>query len=81
MRGFFLGFLGREVQSVLGFLKGKTSNFVSNLRCLIRPCLGKIIFSFKVFVQILAVYVGIQWISIFPLFLLCYGDIFLDIFL
>ena len=27
MRGFFLGFLGREVQSVLGFLKGKTSSF------------------------------------------------------
>ena len=29
---------------MLSFLKGKTSNFVSNLRCLIRPCLGKIIF-------------------------------------
>ncbi len=33
------------------------------------------------FVHILAVYVGMQWISIFPLFLLCYGDIFLDILL
>ncbi len=29
MRGFFLGFLGREVQSVLGFLKGKTKFFFS----------------------------------------------------
>ena len=27
MRGFFLGFPGSEVQSVLGFLKGKTSIF------------------------------------------------------
>ena len=27
MRGFFLGFPGREVQSVLSFLKGKTLSF------------------------------------------------------
>jgi hypothetical protein len=46
VRGFFLGFPGSEVQSVLSFLKGKTSSFLqSSLFVLIRPCLGKIIFS------------------------------------
>ena len=40
---------GSEVQSVLGFLKGKTSSFFlqSSLFVLIRPCLGKIFFSCK----------------------------------
>ncbi len=45
MRGFFLGFPGCEVQSVLYFLKGRTSSFPqSSLFVLIRPCLGKITF-------------------------------------
>ena len=49
--GFIMGssswvLTGSEVQSVLGFLKGKTSSFFlqSSLFVLIRPCLGKIFF-------------------------------------
>jgi hypothetical protein len=61
--------------------EGRQGFFSSSLFVLRQPCLGKIIFPFKVFVHILAVYVGMQWISIFPLFLLCYGDISLDILL
>ncbi len=43
--GFFLGFPGCRVQSVLFFLKGRTSSFLpSSLFVLIQPCLGKIFF-------------------------------------
>jgi hypothetical protein len=47
VKGFFLGFPGRKVQSVLSFLKGKTSRFFlhSSLSVLIQLCLGKITFS------------------------------------
>ncbi len=44
MRGFFLDFPGCRVQSVLCFLKERTSSFLqSSLSVLIQPCLGKII--------------------------------------
>jgi hypothetical protein len=40
-----LGFPGCEIQSVLCFLKGRTSSFLqSSLFVLIRPCLGEITF-------------------------------------
>ena len=78
---FGLSWLQGSVSTLLPYRKVVKVFFNSSLFVVRQPCLGKIIFSFKVFVYILAVYVGIQWISIYPLFLLCYGDISLDILL
>ena len=67
MRGFFLGFPGCEVQSVLRFLKGRTSSFLqSSLFVLIRPCLGKITFppSCKSLFYILAICVLLCWYEV-----------------
>ena len=78
-----MGFPGYKDQSALCFLTGRSSRFSSIIAVCSETAMSRQdnFFSFKVFVHILAVYVGMQWISIFPLFLLCYGDIFLDILL
>jgi hypothetical protein len=76
-----LGFPGCEVQSVLCFLKGRTSSFLqSSLFVLIRSCLGKITFPpfCKSFFYILTICVVLCWYEVsigffFLLFLQCYG--------
>jgi hypothetical protein len=75
-----LGFPGCEVQSVLCFLKGRTSSFLqSSLFVLILPCLGKITspLSCKSLFYILTICVLLCWyevsIEFFLLFLQCYG--------
>jgi hypothetical protein len=64
--------------------EGRQGFFNSSLFVLRQPCLGKIIFSFKEFVHILAVCVLLCWyemdIDFFILFLLCYGGFLFDIF-
>ena len=68
MKGFFLGFPGGKVQSVLSFLKGKTSRFFlhSSLSVLIQLCLGKITFSpsCKSLFYILAICVLFCWYEV-----------------
>jgi hypothetical protein len=62
-----LGFPGCEVQSVLCFLKGRTSSFLqSSLFVLIRPCLGKITFllSCKSLFYILTICVFLCWYEV-----------------
>ena len=62
-----MGFPGCEVQSVLRFLKGRTSSFLqSSLFVLIRPCLGKITFlpSCKSLFYILAICVLLCWYEV-----------------
>ncbi len=69
-----MGFPGCKVQSVLCFLKGKTSSFLqSSLFVLIQPCLGKIIFSScKSLFYILTICVLLCWYEVSILFLQCY---------
>ena len=62
-----MGSPGCEVQSVLCFLKGRTSSFLqSSLFVLIRPCLGKITFppSCKSLFYILAICVLLCWYEV-----------------
>ncbi len=73
--GFFSGFPGCRVQSVLCFLKGRTSSFLqSSLFILIQPCLGKIIFSsLYIFDDMCVLKLVLSERLIFLLFLQYYG--------